>query len=164
MSTLKKRKIDWSISSFCHRSITQTLQLEPSQVSPVHTLKILATTFCRKDCVWWLSFFLFWDYSQRPATECQHIFFEISIFQPSSAVLTQPTSFVLCAKKKGSSTENALCNWLDHPHNSDHLQKMLLCWTVLFATCRLIHIIQIICKKCQFKWALLHFTLAHYAT
>ena len=145
MSTLKKRKIDWSISSFCHRSITQTLQLEPSQVSPVHTLKILATTFCRKDCVWWLSFFLFWDYSQRPATECQHIFFEISIFQPSSAVLTQPTSFVLCAKKKGSSTENALCNWLDHPHNRikkvaeldcplcnlpahpdnpDHLQKM----------------------------------------
>ena len=166
MSTLKKRKIDWSISSFCHRSITQTLQLEPLQVSPVHTLKILATTFCdftgKIVCDGWVSFLS--EIIHKGLQPNASIYFSKYQYFNLPLQFLHNQQVLSYAPKKGCSTENALCNWLDHPHNSDHLQKMLLCWTVLFATCRLIHIIQIICKKCQFKWALLHFTLAHYAT
>ena len=161
MSTLKKRKIDWSISSFCHRSITQTLQLEPSQVSPVHILKILATTFCdftgKIVCDGWVSLF----------SEIIHIglqpnaiiyFSKYQYFNLPLQFLHNQQVLSYAPKKKGFSTENALCNWLDHPHNSDHLQKKV---AVLDRP---------LCNlpthpyNPDHLWALLHFTLARYAT
>ena len=147
MSTLKKRKIDWSISSFCHRSITQTLQLEPSQVSPVHNLKILAKTFCdftgKIVCDGWVSLF----------SEIIHIgvqpnaiiyFSKYQYFNLPLQFLHNQQVLSYAPKKKVLVPKMLFATgWTIHTIRII-CKKKLLCWTVLFATCRLIHIIQII--------------------